>query len=131
MPRYFLTVTVDEPDLIQGIKALRRFDAEIKLRPADAIKPPETIGEIVHGLHSAPAQRATRAKRGNGGEWPAPGSLYMVILKALETGPKGSEELREALRAAKFSGGSLNSALGRLEKGGKVTKDEQGAWAAA
>jgi hypothetical protein len=137
MTLYLLEATIDDEDLMAGvISAMMKAGIEIKLSPLTHAAKPESIGEIVHGLHPAPAPNTPpapkpRAKRGNGGEWPAEGSIYSVVLKALESGEKTANELREALKTGGFSTGSLNSALGRLEKGGKAKKLDHGAWGAA
>jgi hypothetical protein len=134
MTRYRLEAEtiVDEQDLIAMIAAITGAGIEVKLHPvieADT----KTIGEIAHALHPAPAPITkpapkARAKRGNGGEWPAEGSIYSVVMKALDNGAMTPSELRDVLKEGGFSPGSLGSALGRLEKQKKALRLEDGRW---
>ena len=71
-----------------------------------------------------------RTAKGNGGDWPAKGSIYDTVLQAVQTEPKTPVALREILTAGGFSPGSVNSALGRLEARQKIRKGEEG-WIAA
>jgi hypothetical protein len=130
MTQYRLEATIDDEDLVAGvISAMMKAGIHIKLSPVIEAPKPESIAEIVHSLHPAPLK--PRAKRGNGGEWPAEGSIYSVVLKALESGEKTTTELRDVLKEGGFSIGSVGSALARLEKGGRAKRTTEGAWAAS
>jgi hypothetical protein len=78
----------------------------------------------------AKQKRTTKRVKGNGAEWPAKGSIYDVVLQAIQMEPKTPTALRDVLTAGGFSAGSINSALGRLEKANKAKKGD-GGWIAA
>jgi hypothetical protein len=138
MPLYRLEVTVDLQDLsdvlglVTSAAVRHRLDPRITLSLIPEPTPDEAA-DIVHRLHPAPrpkAQKPRRATKGDG-SWPAPGSIYSTVLEALGDGPKTPNELRAVLKERGFSAGSVNSALGRLEKNNKAKKTGSGSWAAA
>jgi hypothetical protein len=139
MTKYRLAALVKEENLTAVIAAMmaagmnQHLDTEILITEAVKERNPETIAEIAHGLHPAPAPVTkpapkARAKRGNGGEWPAEGSIYSVVMKALDNGAMTPSELRDVLKEGGFSPGSLGSALGRLEKQKKALRLDDGRW---
>jgi hypothetical protein len=81
----------------------------------------------IHDLHP-PKKTKHVGKKGNGGDWPPKGGIYATVLDALREGPRTPNQLREVLAAKDFSPGSVNSALGRLEKAGKARKGGAGTW---
>jgi hypothetical protein len=133
MTRYRLEATtmVDEADLTRIVAALTGAGIEVRLGP---VIEPEDVSE--HPIYrsqatSSPFAPKTRAKRSNGAEWPAEGSIYSTVLKALESGEKTTDEVREALRAGDFASSSAASALARLVKSGKAKRTSEGGWVAA
>lgn len=142
MTRYRLSGTVEEAHLSAVIGAysaagLRsELDPEItlSLMPAFKAMAPTAHRDIEWGStapapKAAPKRKIKRATRNNGAEWPAPGSIYDVVLKSIKDSPKTPVALREVLKAGGFSPGSVNSALVRLDKAGKARNGE-GGWIA-
>ena len=142
--RFRIEATVEESDLaavinkITDVGARRGKDYQIAVAAvranANAIEPKPDLGKVVHELHSQqpkPERQRRVSRKSNGGAWPAEGSIYASVLKALEEGPKTPNVLREVLTKDGFSAGSVNSALGRLEKAEKARKLGDGSWAVA
>ena len=129
--KYFVSGMVDEAGLGAVVRA---FGGEVTLSalPGNQASAPEpTPVDAIHAMHP-PAQAKRTVKRitkGNG-DWPAKGSIYDTVLQAVQSEPKTPVALREILTAGGFSPGSVNSALGRLEKANKIRKGEEG-WIAA
>jgi hypothetical protein len=143
MTRYRLGCTIDEAHVSAVLSAISVAGMRSELDPEITLSlmlvfGEKARGEAVHALHAglervAPAPRRTvkRTKKDNGGEWPAKGSIYDVVLEAIRMDPPQTpNSLREILKTRGFSPGSVNSSLGRLEKAGKVQRDGSGAWAA-
>jgi hypothetical protein len=144
MTRYRLGATIDEAHMSSVLAAISvagmrsELDPEITLSLmlvfGERRNPAPSPGEAAHALHAglerAPSPRRTvkRTKRDNGSEWPAKGSIYDVVLEAVQGRPMTPQDLREVLKSRGFSPGSVNSSLGRLEKAGKVQRDGAGAW---
>jgi hypothetical protein len=146
MTKYRLAALVKEENLTAVIAAMmaagmnQHLGTEILITEAVKERDPETIADIARDLPmapSAPSAPATarppklRAKRGNGGEWPPDGSIYSIVLKALDGGAMTPSELRDVLKEGGFSPGSLGSALGRLEKQKKALRLDDGRWGPA
>ena len=139
MPLYRLEATVDLQDLSDVLGLVTSAAGRHKLDPRITLSlipepPPDEAADIVHRQHPAPAPpKARKQKRGQKGDgsWPAPGSIYGTVLEALGDGPKTPNELRDVLKARGFSAGSVNSALGRLEKNDKAKRTGSGSWTAA
>ena len=135
--KYLVSGAVDEANLGAVIRA---FGGEVSLSALPGVQadaaPAEPAATDEAGQSTAgPTPRKKRAFRrksnGNGSTWPAEGSIYDTVLKSLQGGePKTPLALRDVLVAGGFSGGSINSALGRLEKAGKAKKGPEG-WIAA
>lgn len=111
---------------------VRAFGGEVTLTALSEAKAdaPQSAAEVIHALHPTPRKKPVKRANGNGAAWPASGSIYDIVLQSIQAEPKTPSALREVLTAAGRSGGSLNSALGRLEKAGKVKKGD-GGWLAA
>jgi hypothetical protein len=147
MNRYRLSGTVEEKFLNTVIAAYgaaglqSQIDPEItaslltkfnELERAPAPTKPISVAEAIHRMHP-PAKKRNVAKRTvktNGGDWPAKGSIYDIVLESLKESPKTPTALREVLKSKDFSPGSVNSALSRLQKANKAGPDGSGAWAA-
>ena len=142
--RYRLSGTVDEAHLSSVIGAFSAaglrvdYDPEITLSlltkfnafPAAQSQSVQQA-DAIHAMHPPAKRRQTkRAARHNGGEWPAKGSIYDIVLQSIQTEPKTPTALREILKSGGFSPGSVNSALGRLEKANRVKRGD-GGWIAA
>ena len=141
MTRYRLSGTVDEAHLSVVIGAYTEaglrgeFDPEITLSLMSKFNAPSPNPDPVsrdYPLVTAKLSKVRRPARGNGegADWPKKGSIYDVVLQALQGAPRSPADLREALKDSSFSAGSLNSALGRLEKAGKAKRGD-GGWIAA
>jgi hypothetical protein len=137
LPLYRLEVTVDLQDLSDVLGSVTSAAGRHKLDPRITLSlipepPPDEAADIVHRLHPAPAPPKARKQKHvqNDGSWPAPGTIYSTVLEALGDGPKTPNELRDVLKARGFSPGSVNSALGRLEKNDKAKRTGSGSWTA-
>lgn len=143
--RYRLSGTVEEAHLSSVIAAYSAagvrsdYDPEItlslmtKFNAAQAYEP-RGAALVVHAVHPKPAPAKGRTTKhmttkSNGGEWPAKGSIYDVVLEALKQEPKTPVQLRDVLKNRGFSVGSVNSALSRLLKASKAAPTGTGAWA--
>lgn len=143
MPLYRLEATVDLQDLSDVLGLVTSAAGRHKLDPRITLSlipepPPDEAADIVHRLHPAPAPPKARKQKHvqkhvqkGDNSWPAPGSIYSTVLEALGDGPKTPNELRDVLKARGFSAGSVNSALGRLEKNDKAKRTGSGSWTAA
>jgi hypothetical protein len=127
--RYRLETEISADDLFDVILALT--GKAIHITPLEEPEPeaPAASETPLANIPQEPARK--RAPKGNGDDWPPPGGIYATVLDALKEGPKTSPDLREALKAGGFAGGSLNSALARLEEQGRARKTDEGAWIAA
>ncbi len=139
MPLYRLEVTVDLQDLSDVLGLVTSAAGRHKLDPRITLSlipepPPDEAADIVHRLHPAPAPAKARKQKHvqkGEGSWPAPGTIYSTVLEALGDGPKTPNELRDVLKARGFSAGSVNNALGRLQKNDKAKRTGSGSWTAA
>ena len=144
MTRYRLSGTVEEAHLSSVIGAysaagLRSdMDPEITLSLMTKFHPSPNPDPVSRDYPAAPVapKKRTQTKRAsmrpsNGGEWPAKGSIYDVVLQSLREEPKTPTALRAVLTGRGFSAGSVNSAISRLAKASKVSPTGDGAWAAA
>jgi hypothetical protein len=137
MTRYRLSGTVEEGHLSSVISAFSgaalrsQLDPEITLSLLSKFNeaPKAAAAEVIHAMPPA-AKKRTVQRKTNGAEWPAKGSIYDVVLEAVQKAPMTPVALREVLKGRGFSAGSLNSSLGRLEKANKIRKGE-GGWIAA
>ena len=140
--RYRLSGTVDEAHLSSVIGAFSAaglrvdYDPEITLSLLTKFNAfPAAQSQSVQQTEAlkAPVKRRQmkRVARHNGGEWPAKGSIYDVVLQSIQTEPKTPTQLRAVLEADGFRGGSVNSALGRLEKANRIRRGLEGGWIAA
>lgn len=144
MTRYRLSGTVEEAHLsavigaysAAGLRSSLDPEITLSLMPAFQAMAPSAHRDIEWGSTApapkaapAPKRKIKRASPRNGAEWPAPGSIYDVVLQSIKESPKTPVVLREVLKAGGFSAGSVNSALVRLDKAGKA-KNGEGGWIA-
>jgi hypothetical protein len=141
MNRYRFSCTIDSAhlnSLISAATAAGGFDPEITVSLIPVVfntAPVPEKAELSPGDQATtkpkkPARKATKRVHANGGEWPAPNSIYDVVLQALKQGPQSVPQLRGVLQAANFSPQSVNSSLARLEKAQKAKNSPEG-WVAA
>ena len=136
MIKYLVSGVADDATLSAVIKA---FGGQITLSPVPEVQAdapfPVAQSQSVQQTEAlkAPVKRRQmkRVARHNGGEWPAKGSIYDVVLQSIQTEPKTPTQLRAVLEAGGFRGGSVNSALGRLEKANRIRRGLEGGWIAA
>lgn len=131
--KYLVSGMVDDATLSAVVKA---FGGPITLSALPAVQADAPFptaqsqsAQQTEALKAAPAKPRAKAKRtmkSNGGEWPAKDSIYDVVLEAIKEGPKTPIALRDVLSARGFSKGSVNSALGRLDKAGKAKRGPEG-----
>lgn len=112
----------------------RAFGGEVTVAALPGASKPIPVAEAARESDPPAAKKRTvkrtRSGNGNGSGWPAEGSIYDTVLKSIQGEPKTPAALRDVLVAGGFSPGSVNSALGRLEKAGKAKKGAEG-WMAA
>lgn len=128
--KYLVSGVIDEAGLNTVVLAFGGSVTLTAFPGAEADAPQPAAAEATKVLHPTPRKKPVKRANGNGAAWPASGSIYDIVLQSIQAEPKTPSALREVLTAAGRSGGSLNSALGRLEKAGKVKKGD-GGWLAA
>ena len=124
--KYLVSGPVDEANLNAVVRA---FGGEVTLTALPGVQA-DAPKVVVKDTLEPPKPAKKKRANGHGASWPAEGSIYDVVLKSIQTAPKTAAELREVLKAGGFSVGSVNSALGRLEKALRVKKGDDG-WIAA
>ena len=127
--KYLVSGPVDEANLNAVVRA---FGGEVTLTALPGVQADAPRIVVKDTLEHPMAEKPAKKKRanGNGAEWPAKGSIYDVVLQSIQTGPKTATALREVLTTGGFSAGSVNSALGRLEKALRIKRGE-GGWISA
>ena len=141
MNRYRVSGTVDEAHLSAVIAAFSAAAMRSQLDPEMTLSLMSVFNALApkpvqDGATESPTPAKVRVvkrviKRSNGGEWPTKDSIYDVVLQAVRAEPRVPGDLRDILTASGYSAGSLNSALGRLEKANKVRRTDDGFWNAA